>query len=285
MTSVAQRPAPASDRSAGWTSVLVWELEKLVAQWRTRAAFAVCLLGPFGFAGAMRISQTVPADTLFGRWIHDSGFALPLVVLGFAGSWALPLLVSLVAGDIFSAEDHLGTWPTLLTRSVGAMTVYLAKIAATVLYSVAMIAVLAVSSTSAGLLVEGARPLITLSGLTVSGGSALAAIALSWTSILLPALAYAAVATAVSVRTRNSLAGIIAPTLLGFLLQLLLMLPAVSPIRDALPSTTFIAWHGLFTDPRALTALVRGQLCNAGYAAAFFALALIMLHRRDEANR
>jgi ABC-2 type transport system permease protein len=285
MTTTAQLADEVVPGRAGVPAVLVWELEKLAAQWRTRVAFAVCVVGPFAFAAAMRLSQTVPADTLFGRWIHDSGFAVPLVILGFAGSWALPLLVSLVAGDIFSAEDHLGTWPLLLTRSVRAMTVHLAKLAAVVLYSVAMIVVLAVSGTAAGLLIEGARPLVTLSGLTVSGGAALADISLSWASILLPALAYAAVATAISVRTRNSLAGIIPPTVLGLLLQLLVMLPVVSPIRDALPSTTFIAWHGLFTQPHAVTALVRGQLWNAGYAVLFFGIALFDLHRRDEANR
>ena len=284
MTAVRTRSAE-SATSAGLRSVVAWELEKLAAQWRARIAFAVCLLGPFAFAVAMKASQTVPADTLFGRWVHDSGFAIPLVVLGFAGSWALPLLVSLVAGDIFSAEDHLGTWPLLLTRSVSAMTVHLAKLVTTLLYSVAMIVVLAVSSTLAGLLIEGAHPLVTLSGATVGGSAALGRIVASWASVLLPSLAYAALATTVSVRTRNSLAGIIAPTLLGFVLELLLMLPAVSPVRDALPATTFIAWHGLFTDPHALTALIRGQLWNAGYLVVLTVATLVVLHRRDEANR
>ena len=36
------------------------------------------------------------------------------MVLAFACTWALPLLTSLVAGDVFAAEDRLGTWQHLL---------------------------------------------------------------------------------------------------------------------------------------------------------------------------
>ncbi|SDJ26545.1 ABC-2 type transport system permease protein [Frankineae bacterium MT45] len=285
MTALVEATPVRRTRAPGTGAVLLWELEKLAAQWRTRLAFVVCLVGPFAFAGAMRVSQSLPSDTLFGRWIHDSGFAVPLVVLGFAGAWALPLLVAIVAGDIFSTEDHLGTWPLLLTRSVRPMTIYVAKLLAVACYSVAMISILAVSSTAAGLLVEGAHPLVTLSGGTVTGAGALSKIALSWASVLLPSLAFAAFATSVSVLTRNSLAGIIGPTVVGLLLQLLLMLESISVIRDALPSTTFIAWHGYFMDPQALGSLHRGEVWSAVYLVAFCAVTLTVLARRDETNR
>ena len=47
----------------------------------------------------------------------DNGFALALLVLGFAAQWVLPLLTAIVAGDIFASEDQHGTWKTVLTRS------------------------------------------------------------------------------------------------------------------------------------------------------------------------
>ena len=46
--------------------------------------------------------------------MHATGWAGSLVVLGFAGSWVLPLLTSVVAGDVFASEDRLGTWRHLL---------------------------------------------------------------------------------------------------------------------------------------------------------------------------
>ena len=65
----------------------------------------------------MRVQSSVPTDTLFGRTVGESGFAVPLVVLGFAALWVFPVLASIVSGDLFSSEDRYGTWTTVLTRS------------------------------------------------------------------------------------------------------------------------------------------------------------------------
>ena len=92
------------------------EHSKLIAQPKMRGVFAACVAGPFAFAGAMRVQSTTPEDTLFGRAVHESGFATPLVVLGFATLWLLPVLASVVGGDIFASEDRDGTWATLFTR-------------------------------------------------------------------------------------------------------------------------------------------------------------------------
>jgi ABC-2 type transport system permease protein len=86
-------------------------------QFKVRILIATCVVAPFGFAVAMRVQGSLPVDTLFGRAVKDSGFAIPLVVLGFAALWAFPVLTSVVGGDIFSAEDRYGTWKTVLTRS------------------------------------------------------------------------------------------------------------------------------------------------------------------------
>src|SRR5262245_66044709 len=90
------------------------EWSKIAAQAKVRLVLAACLAGPFGFAAAMRLQSSVPADTLFGRAVMESGFAIPLVVLGFAGLWAFPAMTSVVGGDLFSAEDRYGTWAAVL---------------------------------------------------------------------------------------------------------------------------------------------------------------------------
>ena len=46
-----------------------------------------------------------------------NGFALALLVLGFAAQWVLPASHCIVAGDVFASEDQHGTWKTILTRS------------------------------------------------------------------------------------------------------------------------------------------------------------------------
>jgi ABC-2 type transport system permease protein len=111
-------------------SVLRWELRKLLAQNRVRAALGICLYGPPLLAVVLSLQSALPKDTLFGRHVFASGYALPLVVLGFAAVWAFPLMTSLVAGDIFSSEDAHRTWPSLLTRDRSRAEVFRAKVLA-----------------------------------------------------------------------------------------------------------------------------------------------------------
>jgi ABC-2 type transport system permease protein len=98
-------------------AVFAVECFKIVRQLKARAVLAVCIAGPFAFAAVIRLQSSLPEDTLFGRSVKYSGFALPLVVLGFGGLWALPVLSSIVGGDLFSAEDRYGMWTGLLGQS------------------------------------------------------------------------------------------------------------------------------------------------------------------------
>ncbi|MFE2584624.1 ABC transporter permease, partial [Streptomyces sp. NPDC059378] len=67
-----------------------FELVKLFAQWRIRLLVLACWIAPALFVAAVSQQSTLPSDTLFGRWMHATGWAGPLVMLGFAGTWALP---------------------------------------------------------------------------------------------------------------------------------------------------------------------------------------------------
>src|SRR5689334_11080458 len=82
-----------------------FELAKLLSPWRTRLLLAACWLLPGLFVAVVSQQTSLPADTVFGRWMHTTGWAGSLVVLGFASTWVLPLLTSLVAGDSFASED------------------------------------------------------------------------------------------------------------------------------------------------------------------------------------
>ena len=55
------------------------------------AAGRAGVLGPFAFAVLLKVQSGAPADALFGAWVHTSGFAISLVVLGFAGNWGFPI--------------------------------------------------------------------------------------------------------------------------------------------------------------------------------------------------
>ena len=97
-------PAGAAVRPAPAGRPYRFELVKLVAQWRVRALLVACWTGPGLLVAVVSRQSSLPADTVFGRWMGQSGWAGPLVVLAFACSWVLPLVTSLVAGDFFNSR-------------------------------------------------------------------------------------------------------------------------------------------------------------------------------------
>ena len=87
-----------------------------------------------------------PSDALFGVWVHSSGFAVSLVILGFAGSWGFPIIAGVLAGDLFSSEDRHGTWKTILTRACTREDVFAGKLLAAGTWAIGLTALLAASS-------------------------------------------------------------------------------------------------------------------------------------------
>ena len=131
------------------------ECSKLAAQLKARVVLAACVVGPFAFAVACACRAACRRTRLFGRSVKESGFAVPLVVLGFAALWVFPVLTSIVGGDLFSAEDRYGTWTTVLTRSRSRGEVFAGKVLTALGFSSLAVAALAVSSVAAGVLSSG----------------------------------------------------------------------------------------------------------------------------------
>ena len=92
---LAEADAAAFEAHLASCTTCIAELPRLLA--------LVCLLGPFAFAGVLKVQSGSPADSLYGVWVHSSGFALSLVVLGFAGQWGLPLMAGVLAGHRFTS--------------------------------------------------------------------------------------------------------------------------------------------------------------------------------------
>ena len=230
------RPAPA------WRSYR-FELIKLLAQWPIRLALIACWLGPALIVAVISQQSSLPADTVFGRWMSQTGWAGPLVVLAFSCSWILPLLTSLVAGDVFATEDRLGTWRHLLVAVRSRRRIFAAKALASLTIIILLAAGLAASGIVGGLAAAGNRPLVGLDGHLLAPGQAATAVLLAWASVLAPTLAFAAVGLLGSVALGRSPMGLVMPALLALLMQIAQLLPLPVVVRVALPSYAFIAWR------------------------------------------
>src|ERR1700751_4256497 len=119
-------PGARARPAAAWRSYR-FELVKLLAQWPIRLALLACWLGPALLMAVISQQSSLPTDTVFGRWMSQTGWAGPLVALSFSCSWILPLLTSLVAGDVFATEDRLGTWRHLLVAVRSPRRIFVAK--------------------------------------------------------------------------------------------------------------------------------------------------------------
>jgi ABC-2 type transport system permease protein len=174
MTLTTVRPAapaaPTPTTRPGLGAALRWELVKLAAQIRSRALLAAAVVIPIVVVTVLNGQQQPPSDTVYGKLIHLSGYAMPLLMLAFATQWVLPLLAAIVAGDIFAHEDQHGTWKTILTRSVSRTQIFWAKTLTALAYNLLLLTVFAASTIVASLLIIGRQPLTGLSGQTIASG-------------------------------------------------------------------------------------------------------------------
>ncbi|MDN3358566.1 hypothetical protein [Actinomadura sp. DC4] len=258
-----------------------FELVKLVSQWRIRVLLLACWIAPAVFVAVVSQQSALPADTVFGRWMHTTGWAGALVVLDFSRAWALPLLTALVAGDVFATEDRLGTWRHLLVAVRSPRRIFVAKGLATLTVLLLLVAGLAASGIAGGLAAVGDRPLAGLDGHLLGPGDAAGTVLLSWLCVLAPTLAFAAVGLLGSVALGRSTMGLLLPALLAFALQLTQLLPLPVAVQLALPSHAFLAWRGLFTSPAQTGPLVVGIVVSLAWAVVATAFAYRLFLRRD----
>jgi ABC-2 type transport system permease protein len=268
----------------GVLTVYRWELRKLRSQKRTYLGLGAAAVVPLIFVAAVAIRSGGPNDVAFGRYIHDTGLAIPLVLLLFGAIWMFPLITALVAGDIVAAEDHNGTLKTILTRSLERGQIFAGKTLAAATYATLAIVLMGVVAVSAGSLESGLNPLVTLSGTTISASHGLALVGASLLVYLMPILAVACIGLLLSTITRNSAAAVVGTLMFSLLVQLIGILPGLGGLRPYLLSTQFNAWQGLLRTPVDWAPIVRASWVCALYGFPSLAAAYVAFLRRDVAG-
>jgi ABC-2 type transport system permease protein len=286
VTTAPTRPASSTTASAkpvrpSFGSVLRWEARKLRAQLRTKALLLGAVIVPIAVVLIIHSQPRPPKDTLFGRFATDNGFAMALLVLGFAAQWVLPLLTAVVAGDIFASEDQHGTWKTVLTRSTSRSKLFWAKTVVAIVFALIALTLLAASTIAAGALIVGHQPLTGLSGQTIQARTALDLVSASWAAMALPMVAFTCLALLFSAWSRNAAVGIAAPVVLALVMQLVGALGGIETLRPYLLSTPFEAWHGILAAPRFTGPLHEGLITSIGWSVVCLMAAYLIVRRRD----
>ncbi|MCI2419837.1 ABC transporter permease [Saccharopolyspora sp. K220] len=284
MTATVAEPEAPAVRPASVRRGYRFELVKLLSQWRVRLLVLACWIAPALFVAAVSLQSSLPTDTVFGRLMNATGWAGSLVMLGFAGTYALPLLTSVVAGDVFASEDRLGTWRHLLVAVRSYRQIFVAKALASLTVILVLVAGMAVSSAVGGVVAVGNRPLVGLDGHLLAPGGAAVQVLLAWASVLAPTLALAAIGLLGSVALGRSPMGLLLPAVVAIAMALAQLLPLPVAVRLALPSYTFVAWNGLFTSPVQFGPLLISIVVSLVWAVTATALAYLLFLRRDFTN-
>jgi ABC-2 type transport system permease protein len=266
-------------------TVYRWELRKLRFQKRTYLGLGAAALVPLIFIVALLSSSGGPEDVPFGRYVRETGLAIPLVGLLFSSIWLFPLITSLVAGDIVASEDNHGTLKTILTRSTERWQIFVGKLLAAVSYAfVALVIFVGVGLVFGGL-IWGFDPLPSPSGTgAIAAGRGILLIAASALAYFVPMIAIAAIAMLLSTVTHNSAAAVVGTLILSFMMQLLAVISGLAFMRPYLLSEQFNSWQGLLREPTDWAPIVHAVWVSACYAVPATLWAFLAFVRRDVAG-
>ncbi len=275
-------PLPASEATVG--NVFRVERRKLTAQFSTRVVALICVVGPFAFAAVLDAQSGSPNDALFGVWTHQTGYALSLVILGFAGAWGFPIIAGVLAGDMFSSEDRYQTWKTVLTRSATRNQLFAGKVLAAMLFSAGAVVLAAVATIVAGVLLVGNVGLVSLDGVLFSPGRSLVLVLAAWVYSILPMLGFTSLALLFSVASRSGIVGVIGPALVALVSQLIDLIGKGVWAHTLLIGSAFDGWHGLFLTKPFYGQLAVCALVSVVWIVASLAVTWLILARRDFAG-
>jgi len=265
-------------------TVYRWELRKLRAQKRTYLGLGAAAGVPILFVVATSLRGGGPNDVPFGRYIHDTGLAIPFVLLLFGSIWMFPLITALVAGDIVASEDGNGTLKTILTRSLERGQVFGGKLLAAFTYAIAALVLNVAVALVAGVIASGFNPLVSLSGTTVSAPKGLLLVGGALLVYLIPIVAIACVGVLLSTITRNSAASVVGTLMFSLILQLVGILPGLGGLHPYLLTTQFDAWQGLLREPIDWQPVGRAAWVCTLYAVPAVVWAYLAFLRRDVAG-
>jgi ABC-2 type transport system permease protein len=263
-----------------------WELRKLVSQKRTYMGLGLAMILPLIFVVVQNLRQHHGrgGDSIFAAQITQSGLATPVLMLLFESVFMLPLIASLVAGDIVAAEDGNGTLKTILTRSVNRGQVFAAKLLAALTYGVLAVFLSATVATIGGVASWGFNQIKTFSGSTVSASEGLLLVFAANACYLIPLLTVVCIGVLLSTATRNSTAAVVGAIGITILLFIVASIPGLEGIKPYLLTEQYENWHGLLRTPTDWAPIWHSLWVCGLYAAPALIAAYLVFLRRDVAG-
>jgi len=260
------------------------ELRKLLRRPRTWVSIFLLTLLPTIVAVFVSVKGIAPrpgTGPAFLSAILSNGALFPAAALAIVLPLFLPVAVAVVAGDAIAGEAQAGTLRYLLVRPVSRTKLLIAKLMATIVYTMLAVVLVAVVAYVVGTQLFGSSPLPTVSGTTLSTRDAILRTVLAVLYVGWSMLGVAAVALFLSTVTDSPLAAALGAIALLVTSGVLVTLDAASSIQPYLPTRYWLAFVDLFRSPVHWRDVVRGTLLQGVYVLAFLTAAWASLATKD----
>ncbi len=260
------------------------ELAKILNQKRTYIGWLGLVLVPLIVVAAGALQKPRPQDSgdpPFVAHVSTNGLLVMLSTLLALSSFLLPLIAAMGGASSVASEAESGTLKTWMTRPVSRTGVLLTKWTMAVAYAAAGAALVALVALAAGALAFGLRPLVTLSGTSLSVPHALALIAVAYLIVVAGAVCSLSLALFISTLTDSSLT---AATIAIAVFTVLSVLNAFS-VFDFMKPYTYSSYRWVFVNlfryPIYWHPIGQAVLTYAATSGAALAAAWLVFSRKD----
>jgi len=198
----------------------------------------------------------------------------------------VPLLISLVAGDMLAGEANMGTLRLLVSKPVSRTELVLGKFLATAIYTLALLLFMAVLSLFGSIMIFGTSDLMILKqeGLVLLNKDDV-----FWRYIAafgfaaLAMMTVASLAFLLSVFAENSIGPIIAAMsiIIVFTILITMDIPFFNALKPYLFINHMLNWKGLFDRPVDNGEVLKSAMVLLLHIIIFVSLALYIFHKKD----
>jgi ABC-2 type transport system permease protein len=265
--------------------VIRTELVKLVRRPRTWVLVVFLCALPAIVAVFVKATNLAPrpgTGPAFLSAVLDNGALFPAAALAIILPLFLPVSVAVVAGESVAGEAQAGTLRYLLVRPVGRTRLLVAKLLATLAFTLLSVTTVALVSYVVGVSLFGTgEDIASISGTEFTTTGATVRIVLTVLYVGWSMLGVASVALFLSTVTDSPLVAALGAVGVLVASTLLVTLDAASSIQPYLPTRYWLAFVDLYRDPVPTRDLWRGVGIQAAYIGALLAAAWANFTTKD----
>jgi ABC-2 type transport system permease protein len=198
----------------------------------------------------------------------------------------VPLLISLVAGDMVAGEANMGTLRLLVTKPVSRTSIMLSKFWATSVYTILLLTFLAFIGLFGSMLIFGTSDFLVFKSdklLLIDRADVLWRFFCAYGFAALSMITVASLAFLFSVFAENSIGPIIAAMSVIIVSTILttMDIPFFNAMKPYLFTNHMLNWKGFFDRPVDIREVLKSALFLMGHIAFFVSLSIYIFRRKD----